>query len=259
MEGPMDNEIYVKNVVLLKSDVNSVRYLIAWIRKITHVEIRSLDELRSGVVYCRIMHKLFPTSVQLSKINFYTDSEDDYMMNFVLLKRIFDKLRIYKDIPLHDLSKGRGHLTFVKWMYKFYQANAIKITVFETRKESSEAIKKPVPILNVFPRISDAVRSRSVLKALPYLEPGEKLPNIVLKSSKEAKVALRDNKYRQVERLILNHKVVSKQLLQQISSIDLNRNELKKKWEIIQNLSLQSFENLLITMHMIDKITNEEE
>lgn len=123
----------------------SVRFLINWINKEMELSLKTLEELRTGAIYCQMMHKIFPQEIRLSKVNFYSEIERTSIAHFYLLQKCLDKLLASneisrsRDIPVAELVSGRGHLEFARWFYTFYQDHVKFIEVSKYDKTVTPA------------------------------------------------------------------------------------------------------------------------
>lgn len=145
-----------KTILLTKLENKSVRFLIMWINKEMEIKLKSLDELRTGAVYCQLLHKMFPHAIQLSKIYFDSEVVRECEANFKLMEKSLEKLLDSKEISgcinisTSELLLGRGHLEFVRWFYTFYQdhINHIEVTNYEAaelRRQASRKSLKKIP------------------------------------------------------------------------------------------------------------------
>ncbi|XP_043660236.1 uncharacterized protein LOC122624643 [Drosophila teissieri] len=114
-----------KNVVVRKSEVVSIRNLLSFVNHTLDCELRGLDDLKTGAVYCQLMHKLYPETIQIQKVRFFTSNRSDFEANFRFLNHSFEKLRVTRSLPMNELILGHNHVDFCNWMYKFFKANDI--------------------------------------------------------------------------------------------------------------------------------------
>jgi len=130
----------VKRVTASKYDVVSVKTLLMFINSKLDCELRGFEDLKTGAVYCQLMHRLFPNSIQIHKVKFYTNDISDFQLNFRLLNTCFQKLRVTVYMPVHELTLGHNQVVFCNWIYKFYEAND-KGNEYDARK-----VRKGSPI-----------------------------------------------------------------------------------------------------------------
>ncbi|XP_032578506.1 protein BIM1 [Drosophila sechellia] len=103
----------------------SRRRILDWINTnlgTTHVR---LEELRSGVEYCQMLHKLQPSAIKLKKVIKDPKSQYECVQNMKLLQKSLCKQGVQKQIPIQRLvSRGNiESLEFAQWFKAFYDHN----------------------------------------------------------------------------------------------------------------------------------------
>ena len=82
--------------------------LLAWIRSVTGVALGKVEEACTGAVYCQVIEALHPGTIKLAQVKTKARSEYDYICNFKLLQKAFDKLRIQKVRARERTAAPRG-------------------------------------------------------------------------------------------------------------------------------------------------------
>uniref|UniRef100_A0A8C5E0E8 DNA (cytosine-5-)-methyltransferase n=1 Tax=Gouania willdenowi TaxID=441366 RepID=A0A8C5E0E8_GOUWI len=97
--------------------------LVTWINAVLKTNFNDVRETASGACYCQIMDCVVPGSVDMNKVKFDAQSEDDCKHNFNLVHEAFNKNSITK--VLEQLIKGAFKSTFDtwKWFKGVYAAN----------------------------------------------------------------------------------------------------------------------------------------
>ncbi|XP_037708711.1 uncharacterized protein LOC119546487 [Drosophila subpulchrella] len=113
----------VKNVIVNKNDMVSIRNLLVFLNNTLDCELRGMDDLKTGAVYCQIMHRLFPTTIPINKVKFYTHKRSDFEVNYRLLHNCFAKLNVSRFMPVEELIVGHNHVDFCNWIHKFFKIN----------------------------------------------------------------------------------------------------------------------------------------
>ncbi|XP_037959780.1 microtubule-associated protein RP/EB family member 1-like [Teleopsis dalmanni] len=92
------------------------------LNKILGTQLKSVDELQSGAVYCQLFDKLYPGSLDMSKVKPETDMPYDYVRHYILLKEGFKTKFVKKFIPIEALvtQKVDRQYDFLDWFVKFY-------------------------------------------------------------------------------------------------------------------------------------------
>lgn len=103
----------------------SRRDFIDWINSSLDMNMKKIEELASGVVYCQFMDMLFPGKIRLSKVKWQTKNEHEFLENWKHVQQAFTKVGVDKNIPVERLIKARfqDNFEFVQWFKKFFDAN----------------------------------------------------------------------------------------------------------------------------------------
>ncbi|KAJ0062873.1 hypothetical protein NL108_008227, partial [Boleophthalmus pectinirostris] len=75
--------------------------------------------------YCQFMDYLFPGCLLLKKVKFQARLEHEFIQNFKILQKAFQRMSVEKIIPVERLVKGRfqDNFEFVQWFKTFFDAN----------------------------------------------------------------------------------------------------------------------------------------
>ncbi|XP_037539747.1 DNA (cytosine-5-)-methyltransferase 3 beta, duplicate a [Nematolebias whitei] len=106
-------------------DKSSRQHVVFWFNRLLETHFKDVQEMASGACHCQIMDCMFPGSVDLTKVKFDAQSEDDCKHNFSLLQDAFTKKSITKAIPVDDLIKrdSKSNYDFLKWLKVLHAAN----------------------------------------------------------------------------------------------------------------------------------------
>lgn len=109
--------------------LHSRQSLLAWFNDRLQTDIQKIDDLCSGAAYCCAMDILFPNSIQMRKVKFAVDKEEECVKNFEILQHAFNKHGVKKIIPIESLAKGKfkDNYDFAVWFRVFYDANFQKM------------------------------------------------------------------------------------------------------------------------------------
>nr|XP_044251219.1 microtubule-associated protein RP/EB family member 1 [Drosophila takahashii] len=119
--------IKLQNVYKTGSGKNSCnssrREILAWVNETLDTTFMELDDLRSGVEYCQLLHKLRPTAINLRKVIVNTLAQHEHILNMKLLQKSLWNQGVEKQIPILRLVSGacRESLEFGQWFKAFYQ------------------------------------------------------------------------------------------------------------------------------------------
>jgi len=135
------------------TDNLSRRDFLVWINKSLDLNLKKIEELSTGTVYCQFMDMLFPGCIPMKRVKFDTNIERNCLDNFKLLQTCFSKTGVDKNIPVQDLVRGKfqDNFEFVQWFKKFFDANYdgnANYDPSEARKtaataKASPAVRKP--------------------------------------------------------------------------------------------------------------------
>ncbi|XP_041859964.1 DNA (cytosine-5-)-methyltransferase 3 beta, duplicate a isoform X2 [Melanotaenia boesemani] len=147
-------------------DKSSRFYIVTWINKLLKTNFKDVREMGSGACYCQMMDRTFPGSVDMTKVKFDAQSEDDCKHNFALLRDAFSKKGITRDIPVEALMKGdfKRSFEFLKWFKVFYASNV--------KSKDNNSPNSTSPQLCNSKSESDTEKNGSVTsnKTFPYTE-----------------------------------------------------------------------------------------
>ncbi|XP_051805509.1 DNA (cytosine-5)-methyltransferase 3C-like [Acanthochromis polyacanthus] len=117
------------------NDKSSRFFLVSWTNSLLKTKFRNVRQMGSGACHCQIMDCVVPGSVDMTKVKFDAQSEDDYRHNFSLLHDAFSSNGITKTLPVEELIKGdfRSSFEVLKWFKCFYTEN-VKSTEYDPVK-----------------------------------------------------------------------------------------------------------------------------
>ncbi|XP_056279145.1 DNA (cytosine-5-)-methyltransferase 3 beta, duplicate a isoform X2 [Pseudoliparis swirei] len=106
-------------------DKSSRFHLLTWINTLLKTNFKDVREIGSGACYCQIMDWVIPGSVDITKVKFDAQGEDDCKHNFSLLHDALSKSGITKALPVEELIKGNSKRNFelLKWFKALFREN----------------------------------------------------------------------------------------------------------------------------------------
>ncbi|XP_034100174.1 probable serine/threonine-protein kinase DDB_G0267686 isoform X2 [Drosophila albomicans] len=110
-------------VPLLDSDKKSPRFLLNWVYDELGIQLEDLSEMKTGTIYCQLVHKLFPQVMDLKKVIFNCTLPVEIDRNFCLLHLALAKLRTFRDAAQQECIKRLTNNKFMLWFHKFYMLN----------------------------------------------------------------------------------------------------------------------------------------
>ncbi|KAM8864144.1 uncharacterized protein AB9W97_018615 isoform 1-T3 [Spinachia spinachia] len=99
--------------------------LLAWLNATLQTSFTNVEQLCGGAAFCQLMDWLFPTSMDLSSVQFVCNNMGDAIPNYRLLHAAFKKVGVMQCIPIEELMKKNGAvvLTFLLWFKAFFERN----------------------------------------------------------------------------------------------------------------------------------------
>eukprot|EP00917_Polyrhabdina_sp_WS-2016_P025067 GHVP01054026.1.p1 GENE.GHVP01054026.1~~GHVP01054026.1.p1 ORF type:complete len:258 (+),score=48.64 GHVP01054026.1:29-775(+) len=95
------------------------RELVQWLSSNFALSVTKVEDCKSGAIYLQIMDKIYQDNVvPMSKINWGSNQEYQYVKHYKLLQEVFEACQIKKVIEVDRLIKGsyQENLEFLQWM-----------------------------------------------------------------------------------------------------------------------------------------------
>ncbi|CAO3590352.1 unnamed protein product [Absidia cylindrospora] len=98
--------------------------LVIWVNKLLQLNYTKVEQLGTGIAYAQIIDSIYG-DVHMAKIKFFAKYEYEYIDNYKVLQRAFEKHKIDKIIPVERLVKCRfqDNLEFLQWVKMFWDTN----------------------------------------------------------------------------------------------------------------------------------------
>jgi len=96
--------------------------LLGWLNDLLQLNYTKVEQCANGAAYCQVMDSMYPTEVNMSRVNFNAKSEYEYVKNYKVLQQLFDKKGIEKHVEVDKLTKGRplDNLEFLQWIKAYW-------------------------------------------------------------------------------------------------------------------------------------------
>ncbi|XP_016986429.1 uncharacterized protein LOC108049682 isoform X1 [Drosophila rhopaloa] len=78
--------------------------LMNWVNALIESDFCSLEDLRSGIVWCHLLEAIYPGSIDLESLE---ADKMGWQWNYRVLKRALNNLGLYPHINVHELVSGR--------------------------------------------------------------------------------------------------------------------------------------------------------
>lgn len=94
---------------------------LAWAGSLLKLDLTTLDQLASGAVFCQLIDVIYNGMVPMDKVNWTSDKTTDFVANFELLKAVFTKFAIAKELSVERLVSGDRADLFglLQWTHVF--------------------------------------------------------------------------------------------------------------------------------------------
>ncbi|KAG7519863.1 DNA (cytosine-5)-methyltransferase 3A-like [Solea senegalensis] len=128
-------------------DKSSRFQVVKWINNLLKTDFKDVREMGSGACHCQIMDCVAPGSVDMTKVKFDAQGEDESKHNFSLLQEAFNKNGITRSIPVENLLKGdlKSNFEIIKWFKAFYTANVKREEYDPVKARNGHDISPVVP------------------------------------------------------------------------------------------------------------------
>lgn len=97
----ISNKLYL-NLTKMKNDKNeySSNSILLWIAE-NFTPIDKIEQASTGVLYCEIINRIYPNSINMNKLNYGKSlSYDQILKNYKILQDAFKKIKLIKILKL---------------------------------------------------------------------------------------------------------------------------------------------------------------
>ncbi|KAH8234979.1 hypothetical protein KR032_007004 [Drosophila birchii] len=103
--------------------------LLAWMSSELNAHLYKVEDLGTGAAYCCLMERLFPGTIDMSRVKCLANQEYEFLANFRLVQNAFDEVMVVTQIPMAELVKRRlsDNLEFGCWFRRLYERNYKKL------------------------------------------------------------------------------------------------------------------------------------
>lgn len=99
--------------------------LLDWANELLDLHLTKIEQCATGAVPCQIIDAIYPGTLAISKVNFQAKHEYEFVNNFKLLQKAFDKNNITRHIEVEKLVKAKyqDNLEFMQWLKRYFDLN----------------------------------------------------------------------------------------------------------------------------------------
>jgi len=96
--------------------------VLQWLNDLLSLTLSKIEQLGTGAVYCQIFDIVYPGAIQMNRVSWNAKNEYEYLNNFKLLQKGFDKQGQKKHIEVQKLCKCKyqDNLEFAQWLKAMY-------------------------------------------------------------------------------------------------------------------------------------------
>ena len=91
--------------------------ILRWANEALDINLSKIEQFGTGAVFCQLFDIIFPGTIQLNRISWKAKTTHEYINNFKLLQKGFEKKQLKKHIEVLKLSncKYQDNLEFSQW------------------------------------------------------------------------------------------------------------------------------------------------
>eukprot|EP00298_Acanthocystis_sp_HF-20_P005838 c15873_g1_i1.p1 GENE.c15873_g1_i1~~c15873_g1_i1.p1 ORF type:complete len:250 (-),score=108.78 c15873_g1_i1:46-795(-) len=92
--------------------------LLSWLNSTFELNYTKVEQCCTGAAHCQIFDAIYPGSVELDKIVWNAKSEYQYLNNWKILQKAFDKSGVTRTIDVPKITQGKyiDNLEFLQWI-----------------------------------------------------------------------------------------------------------------------------------------------
>ncbi len=99
--------------------------LLQWANELLDLGLTKIEQWATGSVYCQIIDSIYPGTFPVSKVNWGAKHEYEFVNNYKILQKAFDKNGITRHIEVTKLVKAKyqDNLEFMQWLKRYFDLN----------------------------------------------------------------------------------------------------------------------------------------
>lgn len=99
--------------------------LLEWANELLELSLTKIEQCATGAVYCQIIDAIYPGTFPISKVNWQAKHEYEFVNNYKVLQKAFDKNGITRHIEVTKLVKAKyqDNLEFMQWLKRYFDLN----------------------------------------------------------------------------------------------------------------------------------------
>jgi RP/EB family microtubule-associated protein len=99
--------------------------LLQWANELLDLNLSKVEQWATAAVYAQIIDAIYPGTFAFGKINWQAKHEYEFVNNYKLLQKAFDKNGITRHIEVTKLVKAKyqDNLEFMQWLKRYFDLN----------------------------------------------------------------------------------------------------------------------------------------
>ena len=99
--------------------------LLQWANELLDLNLTKVEQCATAAVYCQIIDAIYPGTFPISKVNWGAKHEYEFVNNYKILQKAFDKNGITRHIEVTKLVKAKyqDNLEFMQWLKRYFDLN----------------------------------------------------------------------------------------------------------------------------------------
>ena len=116
--------------------------LLSWINKTIDLEIKSIEQMITGAIFCQLLDAAHPGTVRMNKVNWKAKLEIEYISNFKIFQQGLSNNNIDKPINIDRLAKGKTQelIELLQWLYGHHLSLGINTENYNALKKRNGQI-----------------------------------------------------------------------------------------------------------------------
>ncbi|KAH8289628.1 hypothetical protein KR054_008426 [Drosophila jambulina] len=113
------------SITTIRNGGNMSRYeMLEWMNSKAQEHIDRIEDLCTGVAYCRMMDTILPNSINMKRVKMTPRRRHEYKHNMRLLQDAFNRLELEQPVPIDLIVQGRfkHNFEFIQFFKKFYDS-----------------------------------------------------------------------------------------------------------------------------------------
>lgn len=99
--------------------------LLQWANELLDLNLTKVEQWATGAVYVQIIDAIYPGTIPFNKVNWQAKHEYEFVNNYKILQKAFEKNGITRHIEVTKLVKAKyqDNLEFMQWLKRYFDLN----------------------------------------------------------------------------------------------------------------------------------------